>query len=397
MYEFARLTNNSVPKGEYCLWYTFLINCLTTGIRGELKMDNRLIKWIIRLSFILLIGLVLFMFAKLMTAISPFFQLTGRILLPFIISGILAYLFHPIVDKLEKKNIPRPISILLIYSGFIVLFVWILIKGTPYIIQEGQELIEQLPKMAETYRSFANMVHEQTEVLPDTFQERADGWLENMEAFIAESFGQIGVFLRQIVDWALLLVVIPFIVFYLLKDMPLVKKVCWYITPERFRSDGLNLIKEIDHSLGNYIRGQLIVCIVVGVLAYIGFWMIGMPYAILLATFIGLTNIIPYFGPIIGVIPVVFIALTESFQLVILGLIVNFIVQIIEGNLLAPVIVGKTLHMHPVLIIFALIVGGELGGVIGLIISVPILTVLRVILLHIRRVVRERKGVYTSS
>ncbi|MCD8511664.1 MAG: AI-2E family transporter [Bacillus sp. (in: Bacteria)] len=359
-------------------------------------MDKRLLIWIMRLGVILLICLVLVMFAQLMDHISPFFRLVGRIILPFVLSGIIAYLLHPIIEYLEKKNIPRPLSILLIYTGFVAVFVWLLVKGTPYIIQESRELIEQLPKMAETYRNFANLIHEQTEVLPDTFQERADGWLESVEGFIAESITQVGLFLRELVNWALLLIVIPFIVFYLLKDMPLVRKACWYVTPEKFRSDGYNLVKEIDHSLGNYIRGQLFVCIVVGVLAYIGFWIIDMPYALLLAVFIGLTNIIPYFGPIIGVIPVVFIALTESFQLVILGLVVNFIVQIIEGNLLAPVIVGKTLHMHPVLIIFALIVGGELGGVIGLIISVPILTVIRVIFLHIRRLVRERKGVYTT-
>ncbi|MDQ0254279.1 putative PurR-regulated permease PerM [Evansella vedderi] len=358
-------------------------------------MENRLLYWIMRLGFVLLVGLVLFMFVQLLTYISPLFKLAGRIALPFILAGIIAYLLHPIVERLEKNNVPRPLSILLIYSAFIVMFVWIIFKGTPYIIQEGQDLLEQLPKMAETYRNFANTVHEQTEVLPSTFQERADGWLESVEAFIAESILQVGVFLRELVDWMLLLIVIPFIVFYLLKDINLVKKVCWYLTPERFRSEGLNLIKEVDHSLGNYIRGQLLVCAVVGLLAYIGFLIINMPYALLLAVFIGLTNIIPYFGPIIGVIPVIFIALTESLHLVILGLIVNFIVQIIEGNLLAPIIVGKTLHMHPVLIIFALIVGGEMAGVIGLIISVPILTILRVIFLHVRRLVRERKGIYT--
>ncbi|ADU29787.1 AI-2E family transporter [Evansella cellulosilytica] len=357
-------------------------------------MDNRLLRIVMRLLLILLVGLILFMTFQLFTYIQGFLVLIGRIITPFLLAAVIAYLLHPLIEALKKRNIPKSLSILLIYAAFVILFVIVLFRGTPYILEEGQELLDQLPVMAQTYTDFANTIHAQTEVLPSTFQEQVEGWMESGEAYIAESITSIGLIIRQLFDWMLLLIVIPFIVFYLLKDMDLVKKVCWYITPDRWRKEGASLVKEIDHSLGNYIRGQILVCIVVGILAYIGFWIIDMPYAVLLAVFIGLTNIIPYFGPIIGVIPVVFIALTESFQLVILGLIVNFIVQIIEGNLIAPLIVGKTLHMHPVLIIFALVVGGELGGVIGLIISVPILTVLRVILLHIRQIVRERKGIY---
>ncbi|WP_143522856.1 AI-2E family transporter, partial [Pseudomonas sp. 2822-15] len=78
---------------------------------------------------------------------------------------------HPIVNKLAEKNVPKPISILIIYSLFLIFFIWILLKGTPYIIKEGQELIEHMPQMAETYGSFVNTIHEQAEVLPSTFQD----------------------------------------------------------------------------------------------------------------------------------------------------------------------------------------------------------------------------------
>ncbi|MBU9720668.1 MULTISPECIES: AI-2E family transporter [Bacillaceae] len=357
-------------------------------------MQQRLTPWIIRLSLILLCGLVLYMFFLILSYMRPFFEIVLRIIVPFFVAGLIAYVLHPIVEKLSKKNIPRPISILIIYTLFLVFFIWILFKGTPYIMEEGQEFIEHMPQMAETYASFVNTIHEQAEVLPSTFQDRAEQWLQAGEAYIAESLTKVGGFLRQLMDWMLILIVIPFLVFYLLKDMMLVRKVCWYLTPKAFREEGERLVKEIDESLGAYIRGQLLVCIAVGILAYIGFIIIDMPYALLLAVFIGLTNVIPYFGPIIGMVPVVFIALTESFQLVIFAVIVTFIVQIVEGNILAPIIVGKSLHMHPVLIIFALVVGGEVAGVIGLILSVPILTVLRVILIHLRRIIRERKGVY---
>nr|WP_281419799.1 AI-2E family transporter [Evansella tamaricis] len=324
----------------------------------------------------------------------PVFEIVLRVIVPFFVAGLIAYILHPIIKKMENKKVPRSLSILLIYTLFVLLFIWVLFKGTPYILLEGQELLEQLPYMAETYGTFVNTIHEKAEVLPETFQDRAEEWLLSGEAYMAETLTKIGAFIRQLVDWMFILVVIPFLVFYLLKDMELVKKLCWYITPKPYRKEGERLIKEIDESLGNYIRGQLLVCVAVGIFAYIGFILIDMPYALLLAVFIGLTNVIPYFGPIIGVVPVIFIALTESLQLVVMAIIVTLIVQVIEGNLLAPIIVGKSLHMHPALIIFALVVGGEVAGVIGLILSVPILTVIRVILVHVRRMIRERKGFY---
>lgn len=357
-------------------------------------MTSNAWKWSIRCLVTILIILIVYFLAIIFTYLKPLFLLIGRMIFPFFLSAIIAYILHPVVRYFERKNIPRTLSILFLYTFFLCLLLFVIFKGTPFIIKEGEQLLEQLPEMANTYSSFASEIHEKTEVLPMTFQEKIVGWLESGEQFIAEYISKLGTVLRQFVDWLFLLIVIPFIVFYLLKDVSLIHKVVWYITPNHFRKEGKKLAKAIDESLGNYIRGQLFVCFIVGTLAYIGFLIIDMPYALLLALFIGLTNVIPYFGPIIAIFPVVFIALTESFRLLFYALIVNIIVQIIEGNIVSPLIVGRSIRMHPVLIIFALVVGGELGGVMGLILSVPILTVLKVILLHVRREIRERKGVY---
>lgn len=357
-------------------------------------MTNNTWKWILRLIFIILIALVFFIIAYLFSYLKPIFILLGRIIFPFFVSAIIAYILHPIVRHLENKKLPRSVSIVLIYLIFLGVCAFIIFKGTPYMLKEGEELLEQLPEMANTYSSFAKEIHEKTEVLPITFQEKVIAWLEGGEQFIADYMAGIGVYLKKMVDWLFLLVVIPFIIFYILKDVSLVKKVVWYVTPPHFRKEGKELVKAIDESLGNYIRGQLIVCLIVGVFAYIGLLIIDMPYALLLAVFIGLTNVIPYFGPIIAIFPAAFIALTESVQLLIYAIIVNVVVQIIEGNIIAPLIVGRSIRMHPVLIIFALVVGGELGGVIGLILSVPILTILKVILLHVRREIRQKRGIY---
>lgn len=357
-------------------------------------MTNFAWKWSARLVVAILIALVVYIIAIVLQYLKPVFLLIGRMIFPFFVSAIIAYILHPIVRYLEKKKIPRPMAILFIYAIFIGALLLVVFKGTPYMLREGQQLLEQLPQMANTYSSFASGIHEKTEVLPITFQQKVVEWLENGEQFIAEYIAKIGDVLKHVVDWLFLLIVIPFIVFYMLKDVSLIHKAIWYITPDHLRNEGKKLARSIDESLGNYIRGQLFVCFIVGTLAYIGFLIIDMPYAMILAFFVGLTNVIPYFGPIIAIFPVMFIALTESFRLFIYAIIVNIVVQIIEGNIVSPLIVGRSIRMHPALIIFALVVGGELGGVMGLILSVPILTVLKVILLHVRREIRERKGVY---
>lgn len=116
----------------------------------------------------------------------------------------------------------------------------------------------------------------------------------------------------------------------------------------------------------------------------LSFWFIGMKYPLLLGIIIGVTDIIPYFGPILGAIPTLMIAATVSTSLLIKAGITIAILQFLESNILSPYIVGKSLRMHPVIIMFALLVGGEVAGIVGLLISVPILAVIRTVVVHVR-------------
>ncbi|RXI99953.1 AI-2E family transporter [Anaerobacillus alkaliphilus] len=347
-------------------------------------------KWLLRLASLLLILLCGYVFFLLSPIWEPIFIVIIRILIPFIIAGIITYLLHPIVEQLKNLGIARPFSILLIYIVIIFGFGYLLVKGTPYIVEEVKDLFVNIPHFANIYRNVVSDFYKQTSMLPDGFRVTAEGWLTDIEAVAAE--GVVGTIegLGGLLDYLLVAIIIPFLVFYLLKDFNLIEKTVWYLTPRKWRSSGRELLRNINVSLGNYIRGQIIVCVAVAIIASIGLWIIGMPYALILGIFIGATNIIPYFGPIIGAIPVAIIAFTESFQLVLLGLLVNFGIQLIEGNILSPLIVGKSLHMHPILIMFALIVGGEVGGVIGLIIAVPILAIVKVFIMHIREAIQKR-------
>ncbi|MCT8139565.1 AI-2E family transporter [Anaerobacillus sp. CMMVII] len=343
-------------------------------------MEPLPIKWLIRFVSLLVLFLCGYVFLLLAPIWEPILTVTIRVATPFIIAGVITYLLHPIVEQLKNMGLPRPISILLIYVVFMFVFASLLMKGTPYIIEELKDLVENIPNFINIYRDLVSDFYKQTSMMPDGFRVKAEGWLTNIEGVAAD--GVVGTVetLGGLVDYLLMIIIIPFLVFYLLKDFNLLEKTAWYLTPRKWRGSGRELLRNINVSLGNYIRGQLIVCLAVAIIASLGLWLIGMPYAVILGIFIGITNIIPYFGPIIGAVPVAIIAFTESFQLVLLGLMVNFGLQMIEGNILSPLIVGKSLHMHPILIMLALIVGGEVGGIIGLILAVPILAVIKVLL-----------------
>jgi len=166
--------------------------------------------------------------------------------------------------------------------------------------------------------------------------------------------------------------------------------------PKKHRTHIIKLLTDIDSALGNYVRGQFIVCLIVGVLAYLGYWIIGMPYPLLLASVVMVFNIIPYLGPFFGAAPAIIMASTISFKMVLLVAGVNLAVQILEGNVISPQVVGRTLHMHPLLIIFVLLIGGELAGIVGLILAVPFFAVLKVLFQHMWVYYKNRKTTETE-
>lgn len=179
-----------------------------------------------------------------------------------------------------------------------------------------------------------------------------------------------------------LLILVPFIAFYILKDIDYLKKTFWSFVPKKWREQTRDFLFNVEQSLGNYIRGQLTVCALVGIISMVFFWLIKIDYPLLLGSIIGITNVIPYFGPIIGVVPAAIIASQTSVKMIIFVVLFVFFLQFLEGNILSPYIVGKSLQMHPLLIIFSILIGGEIGGVLGLIMAVPLIAVIKTTILQ---------------
>ncbi|MFC3039148.1 AI-2E family transporter [Virgibacillus xinjiangensis] len=341
------------------------------------------------LSFLywLIIGILVFLFIFLLFQLFPFyaavFSFVIKLLAPFLVSCLLAYLLYPIVQKLHQWEIPRSAAILLIYILFFGGTSYAIYQVYPAVVHQLQDLNRQLPVFIDMYQELVYQLYEYTSFLPETVHDKMDQWVARVETGVENLLDKLVGGFAKIFEMVVFLTVIPVLVFYFLKDYRTISGFFIKLLPKKYRPQISRMAHAIDESLGNYIRGQLLVCLFVGLASWIAFQFLGLKYALLLAIFMGITNIIPYFGPIIGAVPAVAIALTMSSHLVIFVLLAVFIVQVIEGNLLSPYIVGKSIDIHPVAIIFILLLGGQLFGIAGMIIAVPALTIGKVVIRHL--------------
>jgi predicted PurR-regulated permease PerM len=349
-------------------------------------------KWYYRIGFILLLLIAIYVFLKIRFVWLPIFRVFVIIMLPFAIGGFITYLLHPIVEKLHQKGLHRGLAIFLIYILFFGGIGLGLYKGVPAMIDQIKDLSDSAPVLAEQYRGWITKLESNTREWPDGLQTKIDDGIDAFEKKLDSLLTVIVNLLMKLLNSALIMMIIPFIAFYMLKDFPLIKRTFWYITPREWRKKGTLFLKDVDESLGSYIRGQLLVCIIIGSVSALMFWLFHLKYPLILGLIVGITNVIPYFGPIIGAVPAVIIAATSSVKLVVITLVIVFGLQFLEGNILSPLIVGKSLHMHPLIIMIALTAGGEVGGILGLILAVPVLVVIKVAIVHAKSHFIRRKA-----
>nr|WP_275433272.1 AI-2E family transporter [Priestia flexa] len=342
------------------------------------------IKWFYRLGIFLLALLCILLLFKIKFVWLPFLEMFFKAMLPFFIAAFITYLLHPIVEKTHEKGVPRPLAILLIYLIFFGGIGYGIYKGFPLFVIQLKELNEQLPELTEMYKGWVHEIHDRTSTLPNGVHEKIEQSIVDLEQTVNTWLLRVMEGVKSIVNSFLILIIIPFIVFYLLKDFDLVRKAVAYIVPKKWHEEGKHFLHDVNLSLGSYLRGQFFVCLIIGAIATTAFWFFNVPYALLLGIIIGITNIIPYFGPIIGAVPAAILSMTVSVKLVLIVVVIIFVLQFLEGNILSPLIVGKSLHIHPLFIILALLLGGEFGGVFGLIIAVPILAIVKISILHVR-------------
>jgi predicted PurR-regulated permease PerM len=341
---------------------------------------NGLLYWSL---IVLIFAAIVYMVTLISPLLITIFIVVKGILAPFIIAMIISYVLNPIVRALNERKVPRPIAVLLIYIIFFSSLTIILINTIPIFMLQLRELTEHLPELTARAKAWMHDYNEHKYALPDTVRVGIENSLLQMHNAVSQSISDFLNGISGTLDTLFIAFIVPFLAFYIMKDFKIIEKTVITVLPHAHRRETIKLLRNIDDALGSYIRGQFLVCMVVGGLAYIGYWIIDLPYPLLMASFVAVMNIIPYVGPFIGAAPALLLASTISWEMVLSVIVVNFIIQLLEGNVISPQIVGRTLHIHPLFIIFALLVGGEVAGIIGLILAVPFFAVMKVIVQHI--------------
>ncbi len=304
---------------------------------------------------------------------------------PLFFSILIAYLLNPLIVILENKGIERVCGIIIVYAALILVLTVLGIYIVPLMVSELNNLIEMLPFYTKKVQSiiFYFRKNYATTGLPESIKTVLDENIINMENVLLNILENILNKIMGVFSHFLSLIITPVLGFYILKDLHQIKESMVKIFPQKYRSKILNIVMDIDKTLGHYIRGQIIVSFMVALLITIGLYIIGIKYAVIIGLVAGIANIIPYFGPIIGAIPAVIFAALKGPMSALWALIVFVVVQQIESSIISPKIMQETVGIHPIIVILSLIFGGQLMGFWGMLLAIPVTAIIKVLLKHI--------------
>lgn len=314
----------------------------------------------------------------LVAAVTLFFFYSARAILgPFLAGFAIAYLLDPLADRLEARGLKRWAATSIVLTLFLGAIAGLVLATAPIVQAQFNQLMTNLPTIMDSVRPWMDEWARRTgrpldaDAVPTQIMERAIAWLTGAIGGIIAS----GLAFFNIVS---LVVVAPVVAFYLLRDWDTVTSRLANWWPRRYDPTIRQLLAQADEALSGFVRGQFIVCICLAILYALGWGAIGLDYAIVLALLAGLLGFVPFVGPFFGVAMSVLVAIGQfGLDPTRIGLVLGVfvVVQIIEGSVLTPNLIGNRIGLHPVWVLFAIFAGGELMSVIGIFLAVPIAAV----------------------
>lgn len=304
----------------------------------------------------------------------------GSMINPFIYALVAAYLLDPLVKLLEKKGLKRIWAILLIFAAIAGIIALVFATFIPRLTRDMSVFINDIPRIFEFLKNFIEGLRAgEIPFIPEPIQEflNIDKEIANISNYLRTAMGGILNSLASSTGTLLDLVMTPLIAFYYLKDKDKLVKGIMSAVPATLRKGILELGKDVDKVLGGFLKGQLTVAIFVGVLTGIGCRIIGVPYSLTIGFVAGLTNIIPYFGPWLGGILPVVLALLEKPLMALWVVILILVIQQVESSLISPQIMSHSVGLHPLTVMFSVLFFGSMMGIPGMIIGVPLSGVLK--------------------
>ncbi|MCG3412328.1 AI-2E family transporter [Staphylococcus massiliensis] len=360
---------------------------------------------IFALIALILIGIFIFIFDKVSFIFTPLVIIFNTIVGPVLVGLILYYLFNPLVNLMERYHIPRLWGIIILFVFIVAGFGFIVNILIPLISDQLKSLATNVPKLMDKFNQFLDnrFSDGMFASIYNEVQTKATEFSKKIPQMLQKSSGGAGISqtLKSLADTLSNITVIvltaPFVLFFLLKDGHKFKDYTTKLMPPKYRKDYHDLTEKMSHQVGSYIQGQIIVSLCIGILLFIGYSVIGLKYAVVLACIAAVTSVVPYLGPTIAITPAIIISITMSPIMLLKLVVVWTLVQFIEGHFISPNVMGKTLQIHPLTIIFVLLTAGNLLGVIGVIIGIPAYAVIKVLVTHFFLIFKRRYNKYYSD
>ncbi|EOB1167000.1 AI-2E family transporter [Listeria monocytogenes] len=357
-------------------------------------------KFVLGLLIFLLVALDIYVLTKIAFIFDPLMVILKTVAAPIILAGISYYLFNPIIDWLEKHKWKRGWAIALLYLVIIGLIILLFSFVIPAVKDQIVSLFKSFPgywdQITQKFNEFSrsSLFDQIKDKLNTNMSDIMKTLSTKGTSVINSAISSIGSIVGTVTEVVLAIVTTPLVLFYLLKDGKKLPDFLLKMLPVNGRAHTRQVLGEANHQISSYIRGQIIVSLCIGILLFIGYLIIGLPYALTLAIIAACTSIVPYLGPAIAITPAIIIAIVTSPWLLIKLIIVWCVVQLLEGKFISPQVMGKTLKVHPITILFVILVAGNLFGVLGVIFAVPGYAVLKVIVTHVFIWFKRISGLY---
>jgi predicted PurR-regulated permease PerM len=305
---------------------------------------------------------------------------------PLAVAMIAMYLLNPVVTRLERRGIRRVWGALLVYLIFAAMFGTALYFLIPVVAEQVSEFVKAAPRIVGDVVAWFRD-------LGASLGLRLDAGAAPSTESIVDVLGRIFSVTRGVLDIALVLVLGPILAFYLVVDLPKIKRNLKAMVPSRRRAEVESVTDRVGRAIGSYFRGQLLVAAFVAVASSLVLWIVGLPYWAVVGLVTGLFNLVPLIGPFIGAAVAIFIAVTTDLSGGLLSLepgwplalgsaLALLVVQQIDNHIISPNMIGRTVRLHPVTVMLGLLVGGTLLGLWGMLLAIPVIATVKILVLH---------------
>lgn len=326
--------------------------------------------------FLILVGFAFILF------IYPYIKMPITLL---VISWLISIILNPAVDYLESIGIKRPLAIFIIMFSIIAILAGIVALIVPAVMRAID---------AVTVKMQSDFLKDITTQMEQVFEKKfhnaglARDLIDKLVEIGSSLLGNLGNLLKNASSFLAFLGIIPFVTFFLIKDRRIIYRNMIAMIPNKYFEMTLNVLHKVGNQVTKYIQGQAIDALIVGLLSALGLLIVNIvfghpiPYFFFIGMIAGIANLIPYLGPVVGAVPAIILTILNAppnVGTVILWIAVVFIlVQVIDNNIVSPMVVSKSVDMHPITVVIAVIIGGNIAGVIGMLVAVPVWGIIKV-------------------